>query len=68
MKSNLKEIKIEEAKNIIIDKDILKQVREDREPIFKVDRVGLQQNETSDSLVELEIALRKCERVGVFKK
>ncbi len=65
MTSKLKEIKIKKAKDIIKDKDIINKIQEDNESVFMVDEVI---PDVKDSLLGLEISLRKGERIGFFKK
>ena len=67
MKGSLKKIKIEEISKIV-DKDTSRQIKKNKLPVFKLDKVELRKKEISDPLLRLEITLRKCERVGVFRK
>ncbi len=63
--SVLDKITIEEAKKIIPDKDIVGSLGKS-EPIFRiVSSVG---SPSTDDLVDVEIALRQCERTGFFRK
>jgi len=67
MKNVIKEIKIEKSFNIIQDKVVFERAKKDKAIIFKVEKPKLSQEDLKDSLLDLEITLRKCERVGVFK-
>jgi len=65
--NTLRKITIEEAKQIIPDKDkeVIKALNKD-ELIFRV--VSNIKPPTTDDLVNVEIALRQCERTGFFRK
>jgi len=67
MKVKLKEIKIKKARNIIPDKELVSHIIKTKEPIFEIEKSRLPKK-TKNRLLELEIALRRCERVGVFTK
>ena len=64
MSRNLKKISIEKAKDIIQDKEVLKILNKSEEPIYEL---SYQISSKVDPLVALEISLRRCKRVGVFK-
>ncbi|MCK4501001.1 hypothetical protein KAU11_10930 [Candidatus Babeliales bacterium] len=61
----LKQIKIDDVKNFTIDKDIVKDAQKTDRPIFKL--TAKERFTKTDELVEIEVAMRKCRRVGVFK-
>lgn len=61
----LDKVTIEEAKKIIPDKDGIKKLKK-AEPIFRV--VANVKPQETDDLVNVEIALRQCERTGFFRK
>ena len=65
--NTLRKITIEEAKQIIPDKDkeVIKALNKDK-LIFRV--VSNIKPPTTDDLVNVEIALRQCERTGFFRK
>ena len=64
----LEEITIKEAgaKSLLIKDDL--KVLDDREPILSISGTITSNHQNNDELLGLEIALRKCERVGVFEK
>lgn len=68
MTDKLKKVKIEEVDIFVSDKDIVKQVKKEKPQIFRVANESMRQNITVDPLVNLEITLRKGERIGFFKK
>ena len=65
MKGKLKKLTIDEARNVIFNEDVA-HIKKTDEPFFEISDKALARK--TDELIELEIALRKCERVGVFKK
>ena len=64
--NTLDRITIEEAKQIISDKEGIKVLKKS-EPIFRIVSDFIETSET-DELVDIEIALRQCERTGFFRK
>lgn len=64
----LREVTIKEAKEFIPDKDVLRAVIDSGEPVLKVSGNVAISKSKNDELIELEVALRKCERLGVFRK
>ena len=64
----LQGVTIEEAKDFIPDEDVLRVVINSGEPVLRVSGSVTIPKPKDDELVELEVALRECERVGVFKK
>jgi len=67
MKNKIEEIKIEEAFNIVHDKVVFNRAKKDKITIFKIEKPKLNKEDLRDSLLDLEITLRKCKRVGVFR-
>ncbi len=71
MKEKLKEITITkggvENINIIKDKDILKDIITTKDRIFVIEHKNNNQ-EKNNPLLQIEIAIRKCERFGLFSK
>jgi len=63
----LKKISTSEAKDLIPDKEILESVEKDNDPIFKISRPESTKDLLNNQLLEIEIALRKCDRYGVFE-
>lgn len=63
--STLDRITIEEAKQIIFDKEGVKSLVEN-EPIFRI--VSSIKPQETDNLIDIEIALRQCKRTGFFRK
>jgi len=61
----LKQIKVDDIKNFTIDKDIIKDAQKTNQPIFKL--AAKERFAKTNNLVEIEVAVRKCRRVGVFK-
>lgn len=68
MINKLQKVKIEEVDVFIPDKDTLKRVKKEKPPIFRVTDKNIRQGMATDPLVDLEITLRKGERIGFFKK
>ncbi len=65
--SNLVEINKEEIKNLVGEKKVADLVMQDTKGekfLYEVKNFATLPN---DSLIDLEIALRQCKRVGVFK-
>ncbi len=60
----MKKVTLEEARSLIQDKDALKIVADKKEPVFKV---AYEVKLKKDPLVEIEVAIRKVERLGGFK-
>ena len=67
MKEKLKKITNKEAKNIIPDKDALRYIKRTKEQPFVIKEFKAKKDKTTDRLIKLEIAFRKCDRFGVFK-
>ena len=73
MKSVLKKISPTEFNALNLDKCTLKEVTARRERVYmlisneKVENKN-KQTHIENPLIKLEISLRKCERLGVFKK
>lgn len=66
MSPKLKKITCEEARSVIVDKNVLKLVVNRKEPVFIIkSRIS---QDKKEPLLEVEVALRKCERVGLFSK
>lgn len=65
--NQLKQIEFQEIEGIIVDKEIPKEIKENKEPVFKINSSSNAEIETPDQLINIEIALRRCRRVGVFK-
>lgn len=65
--SKLKQIEIQEIESIVIDKDIAKEMKETEEPIYKINSDTSAEIKTPNQLINIEIALRRCRRVGMFK-
>ncbi len=63
MTNKLKKIEIEEVKSFV-KSDIIKKIKEQNQPIFIAGETHL---EIEDSLLDLEITLRKGERIGFFQ-
>ncbi len=61
----LKKITAEELKSKIVEKDYNNTVRM-RESYYLVETVKQPENKDVDELVDVEVALRQCKRVGVF--
>lgn len=58
-------VSLDEAKKIITDEEALKVVREQKEPVFRIENeIKMEKN----PLLEIEIAIRKVERLGGFKE
>lgn len=68
MKEKLRKVTIREFKNIVFDKKFLKQIKKNKEPILRVVKPEPQKKKPTDPLIELEVALRRCIRVGFFKR
>ncbi len=65
---NLEQITIEQARNLeMVNKEDVKSLKFG-EPIFSISGKVRQAESATNELLELEIALRKCERVGVFRE
>lgn len=61
----LKTINVNQLKNFITDQALLRRVQKENEKVFSI---LPPKNKEMDSLLKFEIALRRCIRVGVFKK
>ena len=61
----LDKMTLEEIKQVIPDKEDLKKLKKD-EPFFRIVSSPMKAAAT-DELVDIEIALRKCERTGFFR-
>lgn len=65
--NKLKQIKFQEMANMFADKELVNQIKETKEPMFIISSGIATDIEIPDQLIDIEIALRKCRRVGVFK-
>jgi len=65
MKEKLKRITIKEAQDIK-DKDVLKHIEAEKPTLIIPEAKPIK--EEIDPLLDLEITLRKCERLGLFEK
>ncbi len=63
----LKQIETRELEGIIIDKSIVKEIKETKEPVYKISSSASTEIKNSNQLINIEIALRRCRRVGIFK-
>ena len=63
--SNLKQLTIENVSTLLNEEDL--KALNQKEQIFAVTEKIRMEEAKPDELLELEIALRKCERVGFFK-
>lgn len=61
----LDKLTFEEVKRVIPDREAIKKLKKD-EPLFKIVSNDLRSIEI-DELVDMEIALRRCERTGFFR-
>ncbi|NQU82373.1 MAG: hypothetical protein HQ539_00255 [Parcubacteria group bacterium] len=68
MMNKFQEVKIEEVDVLIPDKDTIEKIKKEKPPIFRMVDDFVQKDMTTDPLVDLEITLRKGERIGFFKK
>lgn len=58
---------IESMADVVGDRDFLKTTQKVGR-IFELNKIKEFKERAADSLVEIEIALRKCKRLGVFSK
>jgi len=68
MKNRLKKITVVDAKKIITDKDVFCNIKFEREPFFKINQTHQSEKCNCDPLLDIEIALSRCSRVGLFGK
>lgn len=61
----LKKIEIKDIKKFTTDKDIIRNAKKTNQPIFRLCNEKATAN--TDELVDIEITMRKCRRVGLFK-
>ena len=61
----LNRMTIEEIRQVVPDEDDIKKLKND-EPFFRAVTKHINTAET-DELVDIEIALRRCERTGFFR-
>lgn len=66
MTSKLKEISSEELHEVVHDAVVLRGIERDDLRVFVV--TTKQRDDKEAPLVDIEISLRKCERLGVFGK
>ena len=64
MINKLVKLQPDDAVKIIEDYDLATKIKSSNEPLFKLQNTPSRQK--NDDLVDLEIALRNCERTGVF--
>jgi N-acetylmuramic acid 6-phosphate (MurNAc-6-P) etherase len=67
MSEKLTKITNREIKNIIIDKDVLRQIEKTGETPFVIKEIKSKEDKITDHLIKLEIAFRNCDRFGVFE-
>ena len=67
MSTGLQEISIDDIKEkgLIKDREAFDYIKKEGRPIYIV--TGFSSIEKNDQLLEIEIAIRKCERSGLFK-
>ncbi len=68
MNNNLKKVEFSEVSSLIKDRDVLQRIKQENRPVFIIDEKQSSKAIINDPILDLEITLRKCERVGVFKK
>lgn len=71
MKTKLQKISINETgKNLIKDVEVIKEIKKTKEPIYVLiePKISEKLEKNTNQLLEIEIALRKCDRFGFFSK
>ena len=72
MKIKLQKISATEAKkyDLAKDVDVMRVIKEAKEPAYFLieSKNGVRPEKTTNQLLEIEIALRKCDRFGFFNK
>lgn len=68
MKSKLKKLNEKEIRNYLPDVAILSRVKGKKDPVLWLVEAKRSTDTRIDPLLDLEISLRKCERLGVFRK
>ena len=68
MKSKLIRINEKEFRAYFDDSFILSYIKSKKESVLKLVEFKPSHNERIDPLLDLEISLRKCDRLGVFRK
>ncbi len=56
-----------EIDSFIKDKETTRKLKYTKEPVFKINHSNME-IKIPDQLVDIEISLRKCKRVGVFRR
>ena len=67
MTKKLKKISYSEVEKVVYDKDAAMELKENNESIYKADYKNSCVGKVDDDLVKIEVAMRKCRRVGVFE-
>ena len=65
-KSKLRKLKIKEADDLFIDSSLLSRVRNKKENVLIFE--GARKTKKIDPILDIELSVYKCERVGFFKK
>lgn len=65
-KSKLRKLKIKEADDLFIDSSLLSRVRNKKENVLIFE--GVRKTKKIDPILDIELSVYKCERVGFFKK
>lgn len=62
---NLK--KIGDIKKFTTDKNVIRDAEKANQPIFRICKRKSKAIDSADKLVEIEVTMRKCRRIGLFK-
>lgn len=62
----LRLVSFNKVKTIIPDKTLIRRLQNNKEKVYFVEPTNLVMK--TDDLLKIELALRKCKRLGVFKK